>query len=42
MAEHNVGFLFLERKLNVRSALTGAPAMGTLPNATNDFCLELS
>jgi len=29
MAEHNVGFLFLERKLNGRSALTEAPAIGT-------------
>ena len=29
MAEHNVVFLLLERKLNGRSALTGAPAMGS-------------
>ncbi|CAM3740326.1 hypothetical protein [Polaromonas hydrogenivorans] len=35
MAEHNVSFLFLERKLNGRSALTGAPAMGTMPKPVN-------
>jgi hypothetical protein len=41
MAEHNVGFLLLERKLNGRSALTGAPAMGTLQVYANVGSLEL-
>jgi len=35
MAEHNVGFLFLERKLNSHSAPTEAPAMGTLAPPAN-------
>ena len=35
-------FLIFNHNSDDRSAKAGAPAMGTLPNATNDFCLELS